>query len=140
VINSSDELISVDIVKEKEEGKLKIITRVPELYLEVKEDAKELERLSGSLFSPYLDVKLKREELIGKLEELNLVNEEFYKLLLEARKIDEKFKENLPLSKGEEEFKLLYGTAARMIVNYVEGREKEIARIREKIMEKMKTE
>jgi hypothetical protein len=141
VINSSEKFISVDIIKkEKERKELKVITRIPEAYLEMKEDAKELERLSGSSFSSYLDVKLKREELIEKIEDLNLTEEEFYKLLLEARKIDEKFREDLPLSEGDKEFKLLYDTAARMIVNYVEKREREVARIREKFIERMKTE
>jgi hypothetical protein len=140
VINSSEKFISVDIIKEEKERKeLKVITRIPEAYVEMKEDAKELERLSGSSFSSYLDVKLKREELIEKIEDLNLTEEEFYKLLLEARKIDEKFREDLPLSE-EKEFKLLYDTAARMIVNYVEKREREVARIREKFIERMKTE
>jgi hypothetical protein len=136
-ITTNNQAVWIDIKRKEEEKKLKVITKIPELYLEIKEDAGELERLSGSPYSHYLEVKLKRDELIEKLEELNLENEEFYKLLQKTKEIDERFKENLPLIEGGKEYVLLYTTAARMIENYVERREREVARIREKIIEKM---
>ena len=141
VINASEQSISVEIKKkerEKERKELKVITRIPELYLEIRDDARELERLACSPFSPYLYVKLKRDELIEKLKELNLENEEFYKSLEKTKEIDEKFGENLSLAEKEEkEYIQLYAKASRLIENYVERREGEIARIREKIIKRM---
>jgi hypothetical protein len=58
-------------------------------------------------------------------------------LLEKTREIDEKFRENLSLVEGEKEYIQLYAKASRLIENYVKRREREIARIREKIIERM---
>ena len=139
-INASEQSISVEIKKkerEKEKKELKVVTRIPELYLEIRDDARELRTLVGDPYSPYLNAKIKRDELMEKLKELNLENEEFYKLLEKTREIDEKFRENLSLVEGEKEYIQLYAKATRLIENYVKRREREIARIREKIIERM---
>ena len=66
VINASEQSISVEIKKkerEKEKKELKAVTKIPELYLEIKDDARELRTLVGDPYSPYLNAKIKRDEL-----------------------------------------------------------------------------
>ncbi|MEM5867583.1 MAG: hypothetical protein QXG39_06655, partial [Candidatus Aenigmatarchaeota archaeon] len=129
--------LSIEILK-PEEPSLKVILNLPEIFSEIKEDVNELRKLVGSDFEPYIKVQMKREKLMGELEEACLENENFYKELIEARKADEYIPPDLPLNKSDsKEFKKLYEVALIEIEDYIERREREMEEKRKKIMERL---
>lgn len=140
-IRDFDNSVSIEILKPEKQERLRVVMQLPELFYEIKEDARELAILVGSDYRPYLEVKLLREKLIGKLEETQLENEEFYKKLVQTREADEKIPSDMPLLKSDlREYKKLYEEALIEVENYIKEREKEIERKREKIMDKLMRE
>ncbi|MEM5879206.1 MAG: hypothetical protein QXU74_01810 [Candidatus Aenigmatarchaeota archaeon] len=133
--------LSIEILKPEKQEKLSVVMQLPELFSEIKEDARELAILVGSDYRPYLEVKLVREKLIGKLEETQLENEEFYKKLVQTREADEKIPSDMPLLKSDlREYKKLYEETLIELGDYIKEREEDIERKKNKIMERLMKE
>jgi hypothetical protein len=106
-----------------------IALEVPEIYKEIKELAEKMIRP----FQPYLEVRQVRDTLLKKIEKAGL--EELYVQLAETSKFDE----SIPLDKtlqadGYEAIRRVYQEVAVNIIAFVERKEEEVRKIRDKIV------
>lgn len=127
-----DELFNLkNMLKEKTStGELSL--ELPKILIEIREQAKEIERIAGSRFDTYQDLTELRKLLIGKLEEAKLDKEEFYSELLKNKDdIDPRIQPNERLGeKGFETYSLAYQSIAKKIVDHVTTHERTLENLK----------